>query len=354
MTSQVYFSPMANQKTQSPLLKIQRLLDACGVRGKFSARQLIAVKTHFGEWGNTAFLRPIYFRPVLEVLKNMDTRPFLTDTNTVYVGMRTNSVDHLHNANLNGFNYSTLQVPVIIADGLRGENIVEMETGLPLVPRAKLAAEIVRADGMIVVSHFKGHEVSGFGGAIKNLSMGCAARAGKLEMHSSAKPYVNQDQCTTCGLCASHCGSQAITLDPKAEITEDCVGCARCIAVCPEQAIKIDWNESSEQTMKKMVAYAMATYKALKGNILFVNIMTSISPACDCYPGNSEPITHDIGFAASGDPVALDKACWDLVCRQMGHEPFHEIYNYLDPSIQFNYAHSIGFGSSDYDLTTLE
>ncbi len=353
MQSSVFFTPVSNPKTQSPLAKIDRLLAACHINQKYSPPQLVAIKAHFGEMGNTAFLRPVYFRPIIDVLKRMGTKPFMTDTNTVYVGMRTNSVDHLHNANLNGFNYSTLQVPVIIADGLRGESILEVETGTPLAPKAKLASEIMRADGLVVVSHFKGHEVSGFGGALKNLSMGCAARAGKLEMHSSGTPFVDQAICTACGLCAEHCGSQAIAMNPKAEITEACVGCARCIAVCPEHAIKIDWNESSEQTMKKMMIYAAAVHRAFKGKVIYLNIMTSISPACDCYPGNDGPITSDIGFAASEDPVALDKACWDLVCQKMGKEPFHEFYPYLNPSIQFEYAQTLQFGSSGYELKTM-
>jgi len=341
------------KKTISPLNKITGLLEACQIDKFFNVQDLIAIKTHFGEMGNTAFLRPIYFRPIIDKLKTMGIKPFLTDTNTVYVGMRTNSVDHLHNAYLNGFNYSTLQVPVIIADGLRGESIIEIETGLDLVKQAKLGSEIVRADGMIVVSHFKGHEVSGFGGAIKNLSMGCAARAGKMEMHSSTKPYVEQANCTACGQCASHCGSDAIDLSPKAVITDKCIGCARCIAVCPEHTIKIDWNESCDNTMKKMVEYAYATHLALKGKIVYINIMTSISPACDCYPGNDQPLTSDIGFAASMDPIALDKACWDLVIKKMNKDPFKELYNYLDPQLQFDHSQAIGFGNLQYELSDI-
>lgn len=353
MENRVIFSAVDNNKTRSPLKKIEDLMNRFNLEAMFGHDKLIAIKAHFGELGNTAFVRPIFLRPVIEKIKTLKSKPFITDTNTLYIGMRTNSVDHLHNAALNGFNYSTLHTPVIIADGLRGESSIEVEVESDLIKKAKLASEIVRSDGLIVISHFKGHEVSGFGGAIKNISMGCASRAGKLEMHSNTRPYVDRSSCTGCRICAEQCSSEAIECAPKAHISDNCVGCSRCIAVCPEQAIKIDWNESCENTMKKMIDYARATHALFKGKVLYINIMTDISPACDCYPGNDKPITQDIGFAAATDPIALDKACWDMVKKQMGKEPFHEIYRYLDPRLQFDYAREKGFGSEAYNLHEL-
>ena len=350
MKSIVYFSPINNKKTVSPLNKIKKLFKKLEPEKLFHKGSLIAVKTHFGELGNTAFLRPIFLRPIIEILKNLKTKPFLTDTNTLYVGMRTNSVDHLHNAFFNGFNYSTLQVPVIIADGLRGENSVEVKIDGKLLKSVKLAADIINADGMVCVSHFKGHEVSGFGGAIKNLSMGCASREGKLEMHSITRPVVNSHKCTACGLCKAACAHDAITISKFATITEKCTGCARCIAVCPENAIEINWDETAENTSLKMAEYALGVHTSLNGKILYVNVAMNISPACDCYPGNDAPVCGDIGFFASTDPVAIDKACYDLVVKNVEDDPFKKIYDYIEGTVQLKHAEKLGLGSMDYEL----
>ncbi|MBZ4672692.1 MAG: 4Fe-4S ferredoxin [Deferribacteraceae bacterium] len=356
MQSKVYFSSLNNKKFNSPLNKIKKLFNRLEPSRYFGKKSLVAIKTHFGELGNTAFINPVYIRPIAETLIQLGVNPYLTDTNTLYVGMRTNSVDHLKNAYLNGFNFSTLQLPVIIADGLRGENSVSVPIKGELLKSVKLAADIINADGMVVVSHFKGHEVSGFGGAIKNLSMGCASREGKLEMHSISVPSVHEDKCTSCGRCLFACAHNAITINPKAKINENCTGCARCIAVCPEEAIGINWNETSENTQLKMAEYAFGVNEALKGKILYVNILTNISPACDCYPGNDAPITGDIGFLSSTDPVAIDMASFDLVKKAMGvnADPFKEIYSYLDSMIQLKHAEKLGLGSCSYELIPIK
>jgi hypothetical protein len=354
--SKVYFSSLKNTKMTSPLDKISRLFEMCAPSKMFSKGDLIAIKVHFGELGNTAFLRPIFLRPVIESLKTLGTKPFLTDTNTLYVGMRTNSVDHLHNAALNGFNYSTLQVPVIIADGLRGEQFVTIEVGHELLESVSIASEIANADGMVVVSHFKGHEVAGFGGAIKNMSMGCACRQGKLQMHSITRPVVQASLCTACGKCIENCQTQAIDIDKTAFISKRCVGCARCIAVCPEKAISHNWDESSSNIQKKMIEYASGTIKALNSRLIFINVLTSISPACDCYKGNDMPITGDLGFMASIDPIAIDRASYEMVINSTPKktDPFKEIYSYLDIDAQFRHAKKIGLGNADYNLIDID
>ncbi len=352
MASKVYFSTLKCDNDVSPLSKIKKLAERCGIRNIFTKKELIAVKVHFGELGNTAFLRPVYLRPVLEILREMETNPYLTDTNTLYLGMRTNSVDHLHNAALNGFNYSTLQAPIIIADGLRGESNISVEVNLKLLKSVNLAADIVNADGMVVVSHFKGHEVSGFGGAIKNVSMGCASRQGKMEMHSATRPTIKEDNCTGCATCAEHCFSEAIEVSEKAFITDKCVGCAKCIALCPEGAVKVNWDETTDNVQRKMVEYAYGLVKTLNSKIIYINIITSVSPACDCHPGNDGPITNDIGFLSSTDPIAIDKASFDLIKKSLKDDgdPFKRIYDYLDSNIQFRHAEEIGFGSAEYEL----
>lgn len=355
MASKVYFASIDNKKFNSPLAKIKKLLNKCGTSKLFGKEELVAVKVHFGELGNTAFIRPIFLRPVVEMLNTAGTKPYLVDTNTLYVGMRTNTVDHLHNAMMNGFGYSTLQTPVVIADGLRGENSVDVEVNLPIHKTVALASDIVSADGMVCVSHFKGHEVSGFGGAIKNLSMGCASRQGKLEMHSNSKPTVHQENCTSCGRCTQHCAADAIEMQPKAFITDKCTGCSRCIAVCPEHTIGINWDASATDTMKRMAEYAYGTYKALNEKIVFINFITSVSPACDCYPGNGRPVVEDLGYMASLDPIALDKACLDMVSRACENcDPFSQLYPQVDSNVQFEHAKEIGFGSTEYDLIDIK
>ena len=355
MSSEVFFSTIDSKKHKSPLLKIKKLINRCAPENVFSKGDLLAIKTHFGELGNTAFTRPIFLRPIIEKLNHIGAKPFLTDTNTLYVGMRTNSVDHLLNATMNGFNFSTLQVPVVIADGLRGNNGTDVEIDGEVLSSVKLASDIVSADGMFVVSHFKGHEVSGFGGAIKNLSMGCSCRDGKLDMHSDSKPGVHQDKCTSCGRCLSFCASSAIDMSPKATISKNCTGCAMCISVCPEGAININWDASSASTMTKMAEYATGVTKALNNKLIYLNVILSVSPACDCYPGNDRPVVGDIGFAASLDPVAIDKACHDLVIKAYGGtDPFKERYPQVDSDIQLSHAENMGIGSRDYKLITVD
>jgi len=355
MASEVFFSSIDSKKHKSPLLKIKKLVNRCSPESIFNKNDLIAIKTHFGEYGNTAYLRPIFLRPVIEKLQHLNTKPYLTDTNTLYVGMRTNSVDHLHNATMNGFNFSTLGLPTIIADGLRGENSVNISIDGDMLKSVNLAKDIASADGMFMVSHFKGHEVSGFGGAIKNLSMGCSCRQGKLDMHSDSKPSVFQDKCTSCGRCLSFCASNAIDMTPKAMINDKCTGCAMCISSCPEGAIYINWDASSASTQTKMAEYASGIVKALNKKIIYLSVIMSVSPACDCLPGNDRPVVGDIGFASSLDPVALDKACLDLVSKAYGgSDPFSELYPEVDSNVQLAHAEKMGIGTQNYKLIVVE
>jgi len=351
LAADVYFAKLHSGKTQSPLDKIRKLLQRCEVKKLYRKDELVAVKIHMGEMGNTAFIRPIYLRPVLEALREVGAKPYLTDTNTLYTGMRWNSVDHLHNAALHGFNYGTLQVPVIIADGLRGENTVPVSVAGELVKEAKLAADIIHADALLVVSHFKGHSLVGFGGALKNLAMGCASRAGKLDMHAVMRPRVESSLCTACRLCARHCQAGAFEFAPKAAITDKCVGCAHCIGVCPHQAIKHDWNQSAANVQKKIVEYAKAVVESFERPAIYINFLLSMSPDCDCWDGNDGPVTGDIGFLAATDPVAIDKAAFDLVVAACGgKDPFRSHYPEVDGQLVFAHAVRMNVGTADYKL----
>lgn len=354
MSAKVYYSSMVCNMNQSPLNKIKKLINKCGVTEIYGKSDITAVKLHFGEYGNTAFLRPIYLRPILETLNRIGAKPFLTDTNTLYVGMRTNSVDHLHNANLNGFGYSTLQTPIIIADGLKGELYTELNVpNGEIYKNAKIAAAIASADKLFVISHFKGHEMTGFGGAMKNLAMGCASRAGKNEMHSSVRPVVDPHLCTACGRCKMACDAGAITISKHASIGDKCVGCAMCISACPEHAIGTDFNVACDTLQQKIVEYAAAVHNHFK-QVVYVNVLTSIVPACDCHGGNDAPLVHDLGFMASTDPVAVDKASYDLVCKTAGKDVFQASWPHLNPQDSFAHAKKIGFGNTEYELETVK
>jgi len=354
MSAKVFFAPLKQEMNSEPFAKFNTLLSKINISNTFNKNELVAVKAHFGEFGNTAVLRPIFLHPVISELKKIQAKPYLTDTNTLYVGMRTNSIDHIHSAAYNGFNFSSLHAPVIIADGLRGENNKEVETNLPMCDKVHLAGDMVNADGMVCVSHFKSHEVVGLGGAIKNLSMGCASREGKLDMHSSTRPRVDKSKCIACGKCLDACQVEAIEINDSAYITERCVGCARCIAVCPEHAIKINWNETATNTQKKMSEYAYGINKALNFNILYINILYSITLACDCEGGNGRPVVPDIGIVASTDPVAIDRASYDLVQKAYGGDPFREFHCQIDPDIQINYAEELQIGTTDYQLVEIK
>ncbi|MDR0454757.1 MAG: DUF362 domain-containing protein [Deferribacteraceae bacterium] len=353
--STVYYSPLKNKPSVSPLSKISKLLVRAGAKDIYERGNIVALKVHFGEFGNTAFLRPIYLRPAIELLKNYGAKPYLTDTNTLYTGMRINSVDHIHNANLNGFGYSTLQTPIIVADGLRGEEMRETPVpGGQLIKHAKLATGILNADALLVITHFKGHDFTGFGGSIKNLSMGCAARAGKLAMHSVSRPCVNPHKCTACGRCKSVCQANAIKISHTAAITEECTGCVRCVGACPEEAISPKFDNSIENLQKMLTEYAAAVLAAFEKPVICLNILMSMVPSCDCMPGNDEPAVKDLGFMASTDPVALDRASLDLIMHNCGGEnPFAAISG-VSGETQFSHAEAIGLGNSKYKLEKID
>lgn len=353
--SNVYFSDMRSHNDNSPLNKVKKLAHKAGIADFYKKGDLVALKLHFGEFGNTAFLRPIYLRPILETLHRQGAKPFLTDTNTLYVGMRANSVDHLHNATLNGFNYSTLQTPVIIGDGLRGEAVAELPipNGINF-KTAKIGEIIANADKLFVISHFKGHEMTGFGGAVKNLAMGCAARVGKHEMHSSIRPEVNVHKCTACGRCKKVCQAEAITISNHATISDKCVGCAMCINSCPEKAIDSTFSTSCDRLQQNIAEYAYAVHNHFKGEVVYINILTSIVPACDCHGGNDAPMVHDIGFMASSDPVALDKACFDKVLEVAGENVFKKAWDYINTDDLFKHCEKLGFGSTNYTLESVK
>jgi uncharacterized Fe-S center protein len=355
MQATVWFTDLSARPGNSLLDKTGALLRAAGIRERIGPGDLTAVKLHFGEPGNTSFVRPVFLRKVVEEVAAAGGRPFLTDTNTLYVGGRSNAVDHLSTAIRNGFAYAVVGAPVVIADGLRGESLVPVPVAGRIFREVSIGAEIVNADALVAVSHFKGHEITGFGGALKNLGMGCASRAGKLAQHSTVAPAVDPAGCTGCGTCVAHCPSGAIAVaDAKAVISpEACIGCADCIVVCPEGTVAVNWNEASPTVQRKMAEHALGAVAGKESSSLFLSFVTQLSPFCDCYGSNDRPIAPDVGILASADPVALDQACVDLVIRAAGRDPFRETHPSVDWSVQLQSAEEIGLGTRSYRLETL-
>ncbi len=364
MKSKVYFSDMRANPRRNLLDKLDTLLERVGLKGRFKRGHLVAVKLHFGEKGNTAYIPPVFVRRVVERIKETGAAPFLTDTNTLYVGTRGNSVSHLKTAIENGFDYSVAGAPIIIADGLRGESGVKVKTDGKFFKEADIASEVANASGLVVLTHFKCHEMTGLGGALKNIGMGCATRSGKLAQHSNCAPVVDPTGCTACGECALHCPADAIAIGAAAVIDEkSCIGCGHCVAACPEGTINVQWDETTSNLQKKMIEHARGTLFGKEDKAVYVNFVMRVSPCCDCYGHNDAPIVPDVGILSSIDPVAIDKASADLVngqegfkdsALQSGFEPggdkFRGVHPSVDWSVQLSAAEDLGLGTRLYDL----
>jgi len=374
MISPVFFSDLKLESGKTLLDKLDILLDRADLKGKIREKDLVAIKLHFGEKGNTAYVRPIFLRRVVNRVKQFKGKPFLTDTNTLYTGARSEAVSHLSTAVENGFAESVIDAPILIADGLRGNSAVKVHIDKPIFKTVSIAREIYMTDALIAVTHFKGHELSGFGGALKNLGMGCASREGKLSQHSSISPKVNGKACKGCETCLSWCSQEAISmlsLKPGVEAKrgnafidpKKCIGCGECILSCPSGAIEIQWNESIPIFQKKIAEHAYGAVQNKKGKVLYLNFLTQISPACDCYGYSDAPIVNDIGILSSEDPVAIDQASVDLVNGEAGNkasklqknwnpgeDKFQGVYPEVDWNIQLAYAEEIGMGTRKYEL----
>lgn len=370
MTSTVYYIDFRATFQESLTAKLGRLIKTAGLPQVVGKRDLTAVKLHFGEKGNTAFIRPVFVGKVVEAVKELGGKPFLVDTNTLYAGTRSDTPSHLTTAVKNGFAYSVVDAPLVIADGLRGLADVAVPIGLKHFQSAYIGTDIHYADSLISLAHFKGHELSGFGGALKNIGMGCASRRGKLAMHSTVSPKVTRKKCVSCGECIKHCPADAISFDKdkKAVIDETkCIGCGECIVVCAAEAVQIRWDQSVPVFLEGMMEYALGVIKEKKSKVLYVNFINNISPMCDCVNHSDTPIVRDIGIVASLDPVALDQASADLVNKEeafkgsclkthtaAGEDKFKGLYPQVDWEIQLDYAEKLGLGKRAYTLKVLD
>ncbi len=322
MSSIVYFSDFRATQKNNLFLKLGKLFHKAGLSQVISPGDLVAVKLHFGEKGNTSYIRPQFIRKIIDEIKKLGGKPFLTDANTMYVGSRANAVDHLQTAIENGFDYAVVNAPLIIADGLNGKDYISVPVNLKHCREVKIGSSIVLADTIIAVSHFKGHEATGFGGTLKNIGMGCGSRAGKQVMHSDLLPKVNIKKCRACGRCFDWCptGAIAVGQEKYAVVNEElCLGCGECTVTCPYGAIGINWiNNQKYGLQEKIVEYAFGVLKNKKGKAGYITFLNNITPDCDCFSFSDAPVIRDIGILASTDPVAIDQACFDLVNKEHG------------------------------------
>ena len=367
-SSKVYFTNLRTTPKSNLLDKMERLIRKAGFTDLDLEKKFVAIKIHFGEPGNLAYLRPNYAARMANVLRGEGAKPFLTDSNTLYSGGRSNAVDHLQSAMENGYNPISAQCPVIIADGLKGTDYREIPFDGKYCKAPKVGAAVVDADVIISMNHFKGHEQTGFGGALKNIGMGSASVGGKLELHSSSKPVINVESCRSCNICVAHCAHDAVHLgvDKKAVIDyTKCVGCGQCVALCQYDSAVLADYDTSEVLNCKIAEYTKAI---LDGKLHFhVSFIMNVSPECDCWNHNDAAIVPDIGIAASFDPVALDRACADLVIKapvlpgsklaESCHDEscchddkFRIVHPNTDWQSGLEYAEEIGIGTQKYEL----
>lgn len=356
MKSKVYFIPADKREGEKSLSKkAEKLYLELGLNQKIEKDSFVVLKIHFGEKGNTGYIKPGWLDGIIRQLQNKTPRAFFTDTNTLYAGMRSNAVDYSQLAGQHGFSLEKTGLPVIIADGLIGEDDEEVKINLKRVKSAKIAAGILHSDFLLCLNHLTGHVQSGLGAAIKNLGMGCASRAGKLEQHSEVNPRISPKYCKNCGICLDYCPAQAIIQrEGRAEILDErCIGCGECLVVCKVGAVKMRWGEDSARLQEKMAEYAWSVWSRFKGKIGFLNFLVKITKDCDCMAKNQPEIVEDIGILSSTDPVALDKASVDLVFKRAGQDVLRLGYD-IDWAIHLRHGAKIGLGSLEYELIEID
>jgi len=368
MKSTVYYSNARTRYGNNLHDKLIKLYRKSGVGETIAENDLVAVKLHWGERGNLAFLPPPLIRTLISEIEGNGGLPFVTDANTLYNGSRRNAYDNLMTAYGNGFTPAVIGAPVMVADGLFGDDYVNVKIEGRHFSTCKIASGVHRANALISVAHFKGHEGTGFGGTIKNVGMGCAAPSGKQNQHSDVKPKVTAKKCTGCRSCMKKCPVSAITMTPEKKALIDkevCIGCAECTIACRFEAIAVNWKSDLKIMQEKMAEYALAVIQEKRGKCAFFNVIINVTPDCDCCNFSDVPIVPDIGIVVSKDPVAADQAAVDLVNRTPGNrasklgdkadsnDKFRALYP-VDWRHQLDHAQRIGLGSRDYQLVEIE
>ena len=339
----VYFKRFKGDPSTEIVKSMSRqLLDHIVTVEKIELEKEIPLKVHFGEKGNVTYIQAENYDGVIDFLQDRKITSCFIETTVLYGGQRYRRDLHLKTAAENGFT----RIPVIIADGDHGESFSEIEIHKTHFEKCKIASGFAKYSQLIVLAHFKGHGLSGFGGAIKQLSMGHASKGGKLEMHLGIKPKIKSRKCEQCGLCQKKCAENAITIGEKSRIDPAlCVGCGACVAICPNQAVTVFTVRGighavfGNRFKEKLVEYAYAGQKGKKN--IYLNFLMNITRGCDCEGRKMSVIIKDIGILASTDPVAIDKASFDLV-KKAGKK--------FRGFSTFAYAEKIGLGSADYTL----
>jgi len=366
--SKVWFAPVRASKKQSFVTRAGALLDSAGLGDVIEEGDLVAVKLHFGEAGNTGFVHPVFIREVVRRIRERGGNPFLTDANTLYRGQRANAVDHITCALHNGFSYATVEAPIVIADGLTGHDSIDVPIeGFDHFESVRIGAAAVHADAMVVVTHVKGHGETGFGGAMKNVGMGLGCRSAKQRMHADFEPHPSADKCTACGRCVQWCPVNAITIGPDRVAVVDyelCYGCGECVAACTFGAIAIDWKTDEASIQEKIVEHVAGAIAAKPTKIIYLSFVTNVTPECDCWVFSDAPVVADVGVLASTDIVAIDQASYDLVAQApglpntagegmaAGADKFAALSG-IDGTRAMRYAEEKGLGSRAYELKTV-
>ena len=365
----VWFVPLRSPKKVSLVTRVGQLLERAGLSGAIAEGDFVAIKLHFGEEGNTGFVSPVFAREVVKRVKAHGGKPFLTDANTLYSGQRWNAVDHLGNAIHHGFGYATVEAPIIIADGLSGGDSCEVAIeGFKHFESVRIGSVAVASDAMVAITHVKGHEATGFGGALKNVGMGLGCRSAKQRMHADFKPEVTAEKCTACKRCVTACPVAAIAISPDRIAVVDyavCYGCGECVASCPYGAIATQWKTEPEALQEKIVEHVAGVLKGKEGKVVYLSFVTDVSPDCDCWNFSDAPVVADIGVLASTDIVAIDQAAYDLVVEAQGlpggrgegmgpgSDKFTSITG-VDGTVAMRYAEEMGLGSRDYELRRMD
>jgi hypothetical protein len=355
MSSKVYFTRVANREPDEALAeKAAKLYAKAGFAAQLASGRPVAIKQHFGEKGTEGYLKPPIARRFAELIRKAGGKPFVTDTNTLYRGERSNAVDHLNLCASHGFTHEGVGCPVIIADGLMGSSQVWVTIDGKHYQRVPIAADAFHAHAIVVLTHVKGHLAAGLGGAIKNVGMGCASRAGKLDQHHGDVPIVDAETCSACARCAELCPGEAITVGKTAVIDkEKCIGCGECLAICPVGAVEFEWGETSRNLQEKMVEHALAVQRTHEHRMCYFNFMTHMTKECDCMGIQQEVLFEDVGIVAGDDIVAVEQATVDLILKKVGKDVFREFHPGIDYTPQLEYGEAVGLGSRKYELVEI-
>ncbi len=352
MTSEVYFAPLTGDESENDMAqKSRKVHDAAGFDELCGSGSMMAIKTHFGEKGNEYYVPLAFMQPIIDAVRQKGGKPFFAETSALYTGQRANAVDHFRTAMSHGFDPEESGCPLIFVDGLKGNYDVEVDVGLKHFDSVAVAGDFTLVPSCLVITHATGHDLAGFGGAIKNVAMGLASRAGKMRQHDAGKPRVKMKRCIACGTCARYCPVDAITIEENAVIDQStCIGCGQCLAVCPEDAIDFSWSEGPKSFNEKMAEFAYGIMQGHAGETGYLTYIWHVTDDCNCAGKKMDYICDDIGIVASSDPVALDQATVDLINGSAGRDVIAERWPDSQYEAQLVHGKEIGLGTRDYEL----